>query len=106
MNRFIDEHYQEALEKEEEVEKLHVKLNKVTSLILELMSCRSPSLVYAMFLKENLLNYQMTCVMQDRTPVLQEPLEFSQAFNNSHVAIKNFLCEIFLHNLAIPNDRV
>lgn len=107
MNQFIDQHYQELLEKEEEeVEKLQAKLTKVTSLIPKLMICWSPSPICAIFLREQFLNYQMTCIMRDRSPLLNEPLDFSQDFHSSHAAIQNLLCELFLHNLEVPNDRV
>lgn len=106
LTKIIDSHYQETLVQEEKVEQLSVKLDKITSLIPDLMGCRSPSPIYALFLKEQLLNYQMTCIMQDRTPSLKEPTQFFCAFHNSLVTIKNLLCELYLHNLAVLDDRV
>lgn len=67
LNRVVDLHYQETLIQEEKIKQLSEKLDKITSLILDLMGCRSPSPIYALFLKEQLLNYQMTYIMQDRS---------------------------------------
>ena len=64
------------MEKEEEVDQLKKNLTKVTTMIPELMICHSPSLIYEVFLKEQLLNFQMTCVLQDKSPSLDEPQDF------------------------------
>lgn len=43
--------------------------------------------------------------MRDKSSSLVETLEFSQAFHSSPIAIHNFLCDIFLHNLAVLDNR-
>ena len=47
----------------------------------------------------------MTCVIQDKSPSLNDPKDFFHAFHNSPSAIKNFLCKFFLYNFAVPNNR-
>ena len=92
-------------EKDEEIEQLSGKLAIVTTMIPKLMSCRSPCSVYALFLKEQFVNYHMTCVIHGKYFTLNTPQEFFQSFHTAPVANKNFLCELFLHNLVVPNDR-
>ena len=74
-------------------------------MIPELMSCRSPSPLYAMFLKEQFLSFQMTCIVQNKTLTLDDPQDFFYAFHNSLAIVKKFLCELFLYNLVEPDCR-
>ena len=105
LDKTIYNQTQDLIEKDAEIEKLSGKLPKVTAMIPELMSYRSPSLVYAIFLKEQFLNFQMTYVMQGKSLTLNTPQEFFQDLHNIPIAIKIFLCELFLHNLVVLDDR-
>ena len=53
----------DLIEKDAKIEQLSSKLTKVTAMIPDLMNCCSSSLVYAIFLKEQFLNFQMICVI-------------------------------------------
>ena len=58
-----------------------------------------------MHLKEQFLNLKLTHLVQGLNPSLDTLHEFYFAFQSSLVATKNLLCELHLHNHAIPNDK-
>lgn len=76
-------------------EVLKRRIEQITGLIPELMECRSPLHVF-FFLKK--------IFMEDRSPSISTPLEFYDAFQYFSMTLKNLLCELYLHNLAVPND--
>ena len=53
---------------------------KVTECIPKLLSCRSSSPVYTLFLKEKMVNFQLSQVIQGLNPFLNTPQEFYPAF--------------------------
>ena len=91
-------------EKDNEIKFLQQHVTKVTELILELLSCKSPSPVYTLFLKEKMVNFQLSLVIQGLNPSLNTPQEFYTTFKSIPTTLKNLLCELYVHNLVVPND--
>lgn len=69
------------------------------------MECRSPSSVYALFLKEKLLNLKLTRIVEGLNPSIATPHDFYDAFQYIPIPLNNLSCELYLHNLAVPNDK-
>ena len=68
------------------------------------MECRSPSLVYALFLKEKFANFKLTRIMEGLNPSISTPHELYDTFQSVPIHMKNLLCELYLHNLVVPNE--
>jgi hypothetical protein len=103
--KVIKEQAQQIKEKDNEIIVLQQCVTKVTELILELMSCRSPSPVYTLFLKEQMVNFQLSRITRGLNPSLQTPHELYAVFQSVPMALQNLLCELYVHNFAIPDNR-
>lgn len=84
---------------------LQAKVDTVASMVLELMQCRAPSSVYALYLKEQYLCFKINCIVRDLSPSLDTPKEFYNVYQNSPTTIKNLLCEFYLHNYVVTSDN-
>lgn len=58
-----------------------------------------------MYLKELNLSFKLLRIISDLDYSIETPQEFYQMYQSSHEATKNFLCEFYLHNYAVPNDN-
>ena len=85
-------------------EVLKRRIEEITGLILELMECKSPPLVYAFFLKEKLANFKLTRIVECLNPSISTPHEFYDTFQSVPMPLKNLLCELYLRKLAVPNE--
>ena len=68
------------------------------------MECRSPSPVYAIFLQEQLFNFKLIGIVEGLNLSISTPHKFYYAFQSSLMTLKNLLCELYLHNLAVPDN--
>lgn len=73
-------------------------------MVPELMQRRAPPRVYAMHLRERYLNFKLNRIVRDLSPSLETPEEFYDAYQTSPAAVKNLLCELYLHNYVVPSD--
>ncbi len=105
MLRTIKKQAQQIEEKDSEIMVLQQHITKIAELILELVNCRSPSLVYTLFLKEKMINFQLSRITQGLNPSLHTPQEFYAIFKLVLMALENLLCELYVHNLAILDDK-
>lgn len=46
----------------------------------------------------------MMRIVRDLSPSLQTPKEFYHVYQTSPMAIKNLLCQFYLHNYDVPDD--
>lgn len=103
--RIIKDQAQQIEEKDNEVIVLQQRVMKVTELIPELMSCRSPSLIYTLFLKEKMINFQLSRIARGLNPSLQTPHDFYATFQSVPMPLQNFLCELYDHNFSVLDNR-
>ena len=80
MKCFINEEGHQLEKKLDQIEVLKRQIEQITRLIPELMECKSPSLMYALFLKEKLVNFILTRVVEGLSPSILTPREFYDAF--------------------------
>lgn len=104
LKHFIDEKVHQLKKNLDQNEILMRRIEQITRLILEIMECRSPSPVYALFLKEQLVNFKLTRIVEGLGPSISTSHEFYDAFQSIPMPLNNFLCELYLHNLVVPND--
>ena len=101
----IKEQALQVEDKDNEIKVLQQRVTKVTELIPELLSCRFLSPVYTLFLKEKMVNFQLSRVIRGLNPSLNTPQVFYAAFKLVPMALQNLLCELYVHNLAVPNNK-
>ena len=51
------------------------------------------------------MNFKFTIIVEGLKPSISTPYEFYDVFQYVPMPLKNLLCELYLHNLAVPNDR-
>lgn len=90
--------------KDVEIAKLKSDFHQVMELLPQVMQCSSPSPIYAMYLKELYLNFQLIRLQQGKNPSLESPNDFYDAWRESPQHLKYLLCGFYLHNLVVPYD--
>jgi hypothetical protein len=100
----IREQAQQIEENDGEIEILQQHVTKITELILELMNCKSPSPFYTLFLKEKMINFQLSQITRGLNPSLHTPQEFYAAFKAALMTLQNLLCELYIYDLVVPDD--
>lgn len=91
-------------QKDEEIAQLKAKPKTVDTMVPQLMQCRAPPCVYSLCLKEQHISFRMMRIVRDLSPSLQTSEEFYSAYQTSPTAIKNLLCEFYVHNYVVLND--
>lgn len=91
MQAIIDKQQKEIDKKDRHVFELQTKVDTVVDMIPELMQCRAPPRVYALYLKEQHFCFKLTCIARDLSPSLETPQEFYHVYQNSPTTIKNSL---------------
>jgi hypothetical protein len=78
-----------------------------------LISCRLPSPVYSIYLKEHKYFLQLRALAIDNPSYIATTDQFLQLYFNSEEDDKNLLCELYQHNLVLselhdwdPNPHV
>ena len=74
---------------------------------------RTPSNLYSMLLKENLIYFRLSIVTMGYNDHIETEDQFSVAFSRSNDEEQDFLCELYMHNLIMvdyeewdPNPHV
>ena len=71
----------------------------------ELLGTRVPSSSYPVFLFEQFIWFKPRAVKEGRPYEIATLTKFLETFLESDFEEKNFLCELYLHELACPLDR-
>ena len=69
------------------------------------MATRKPSFNYAVFLRERLAFLQIKAIRDGRPYQVDTPDQFIETFKEAPHNDQNLLCELYLHNEAMPEDR-
>jgi hypothetical protein len=70
----------------------------------KLLAARKPSSNYSRFLIERLTFFQIKTFKEGRPHVMLNPLDFVRTFVEASTIDQNLLCEVYLHNEAIPEN--
>lgn len=101
----INKQQKEIEKKDNRIKELETKVEEIYSMVPEIMQCRAPPRIYAVHLKERYLNFILNHIVRDLITSLETPKEFYHASQTSPHSVKNLLCELYLHNYAMPQDR-
>lgn len=104
MQEIIDKQQKEIETKDKQIVEFQTKVDIVVDMILELMQCRAPPRVYALYLKEQHLCFKLTHIVRELSPSFETTQEFYHAYQNFPATIKNLLCELYLHNYVVSYD--
>lgn len=75
-------------------------------MVQRVLATRKPSFNYAVFLRERLAFLQIKAIRDGRPYQVGTPDQFIEAFIEAPNNDQNLLCELYLHNEAMPEDRV
>ena len=71
----------------------------------ELMGTRMPSSSYPIFMFEQFVWFKLKAVKEGRSFEITTSAKFMETFFESNFEDQNFLCELYLHEMAFPLDR-
>ena len=74
-------------------------------LVQKLLVARKPSLNYSLFLIERLAFFQIKAIKNGRPHKVFKPEDFVQNFVEASTSDQHLLCELYLHNEAIPEEK-
>jgi hypothetical protein len=102
----------EALEKTRKESRAHKKQNEelkdklllMFDLVQKLLATRKPSSNYSLFLIEQLAFFQIKSIKEGRPYAVFKPEDFVQTFAEASTIDQHLLCEVYLHNEAIPEN--
>ena len=75
------------------------------SLVQKLLATRKTSLNYSLFLSERLVYFQLKAIKDGRPHELLTAEQFVKTFAEAPASDQHLLCELYLHNEAMPDNR-
>jgi len=100
-----DQMMQQLKDSKKEVKESKEKMALMFSLVQKLMATRKPSVNYSLFLSERLVYFQLKAIKDGRPYELITSEKFVETFNEAPESDQHLLCELYLHNEAIPDNR-
>jgi len=88
-----------------ENKELKTRLSLIFELVQRLLATRKPSFNYSVFLRERLAFLQVKAIRDGRPHEVSTPQQFIETFAEASNSEQNLLCELYLHNEAMPEDR-
>lgn len=79
-------------------------MNKALKLVDQAIAYRPPPRVYAMYLKEQFLLFQLMMTMRNIDCEFKSAQDFYNVYQIVPSWKKNLLCELYLHNFIIPQE--
>lgn len=96
---------QQLRDSKKEVKESKEKRVLMFSLVQKLMATRKPSVNYSLFLSERLVYFQLKAIKDGRPHELLTAEKFVKTFAEAPESDQHLLCELYLHNEAIPENR-
>ena len=81
------------------------KLLLMFDLAQKLLAARKPSSNYSLFIIERLTFFQIKSIKEGRPHAVLNPVDFVRTFAEASTMDQHLLCEVYLHNEAIPENR-
>lgn len=94
---------QEIQSLRQQVQEKEAQLACMSSWAEEAIQCRKPAKIYALYLKEQWLQFQINTLAQRGITPFQNYHQFMALCDSSSLEDKAKLSEFYLHNLALPN---
>ena len=83
------------------IEKLRFEKEYMNYLSHSMRNLRSPSNIYSMFLKEQLLSFRLSMVTSGYNDQIEIEDRFIVSFSITNDKEHHFLCELYMHNLVM-----
>jgi len=100
-----DQIVQQHREFKKEAKESKVKIALMFSLIQKLMATRKPFVNYSLYLSERLVYFQLRAIRNGRPYELMTAEKFVETFKEAPESDQHLLCELYLHNQAVPDNR-
>jgi hypothetical protein len=101
----LEQTRQESRAHKKQIEELKGKLLLMFDLVQKLLAARKPSSNYSLFLIERLTFFQIKSIKEGRPYAVLKPEDFVKTFAEASTTDQHLLCEVYLHNEAIPENR-
>jgi len=96
---------QQHREFKKEAKESKAKIALMFSLVQKLMATRKPSVNYSLYLSERLVYFQLKAIRAGRPHELLTTENFVETFNEAPENDQHLLCELYLHNQAVPDNK-
>lgn len=80
-------------------------IQDISSIFEEILHGRPPSSVYAVYLKELYLRWQLQQIKVGCPYYLVTPQQFLQEYSVTQCETRYLLCEFFIHGFCVPHER-
>jgi hypothetical protein len=101
----LEQTRQEYRSHKKQNEELKGKLLLMFDLVQKLLAVRKPFSNYSLFLIEQLAFFQIKSIKDGKLYVVFKLEDFVQTFVEASTTNQHLLCEVHLHNEAIPENR-
>jgi len=101
----LEQLLQEHREYKKEARQSKERIALMFSLVRKLMVTRKPSVNYALFLAERLAYFQIKSLAHGRPHEVLTSEKFVETFKEAPESDQHLLCELYLHNEAMPEER-
>jgi len=96
---------QESRAHKKKNEELKGKLLLMFDLVQKFLASRKPSSNYSLFLIERLAFFKIKSIKEGKPYAVFKPEDFVQTFAEDSTTDHHLLCEVYLHNEAIPENK-
>lgn len=93
----------EVLILKRQLQEKEARMACTASWVMEALQCRKPARSYALYLKDQWLQFQINRLAQRGTTPFQDYGQFMHLCDNSSTEDKAKLAEFYLHNMALPD---
>jgi hypothetical protein len=101
----LEQIHQESRAYKKQNKELKGKFLLMFDLAQKLLAARKPSYNYSLFLMERLTFFQINSIKEGRPHAVLNPTDSFKTFAEASAMDQHLLCEIYLHNEAIPENR-
>jgi hypothetical protein len=101
----LEQTHKESRAHKKQNEELKSKLLLMFDLVQKLLAAKKPSSNYSLFIIERLAFFQIKSIKDGRPYAVFKPKDFVQTFAESSTIDQHLLCELYIHNEAIPENR-
>lgn len=101
MKKVIEYQGEEIADLRKKLEKQKQRMDHALKLANQIITCRPPPRIYAKFLKEQFILFQLMLTLKDINAKFKLAQEFYGLYQTLPSWKKNLLCEFYVHNFTI-----
>jgi hypothetical protein len=92
-------------ELEAQIQRLRDDKHEMYDITQQVVTCRSPSLSYALFLHEQYLFFCLECIYQEMVYNIKDPIQFLRTLRSHDILTQHLMCELYMHNYLLRDDK-